>query len=87
MQSILRPIGAAVLGFLGLALIVLLLPLVLAAMLAIMLVAAGAIAFARWRLQKELAARADDPARAGRQDRAPQRGPVIEAEYEVIRER
>lgn len=86
MQSILRPIVAAVLGIAGLVLTVLLLPLVLATILAIMLVAAGAIGFARWRLQKELgneARRADAPG----QQRQPARGRVIEADYEVIRER
>ncbi len=86
MQSILRPIGAAALGVLGLALIVLLLPLVLAVVLAIMLVASGTIAFARWRLQKELAKRAAD-GRPGMRGFEARRGRVIEADYEVVSER
>ena len=87
MQSILRPIVAAVLGIAGVVLTVLLLPLLLATILAIMLVAAGAMAFARWRLRKELADSAAHAPPAGRHAPQNRRGRVIEAEYEVIRER
>lgn len=86
MQSLLQPLVAAVLGIAGLALSLLLLPLVLGLVLAIALVAAGGMAYARWRLRRELAGMERQPG-AGRQAGQRSRGQVIEADYEVVRER
>lgn len=90
MQSLLQPFVAAVLGIAGVALSILLLPFVLALIFAIALVAAGGIAYARWRLGKQLAGM-ERQAGAGRQPGAgrqgARRGQVIEADYEVVRER
>ncbi|MEZ5858156.1 MAG: hypothetical protein R3D28_03995 [Geminicoccaceae bacterium] len=91
MQSLLQPFVAAVLGIAGLALSLLLLPIVLALVLAIGLIAAGGMAYARWRLRRELAGMEREagpaPAGAARQTGQRARGRVIEADYEVVRER
>ncbi len=90
MQSLLQPIVAAVLGIAGLALGILLLPFVLALVFAIALVAAGGIAYARWRLGKQLADMERQTGAGGRPGtgrQGPRRGQVIEADYEVVRER
>ena len=87
MQSLLQPFVAAILGIAGLALGLLLLPLVLAMIFAVALVAAGGIAYARWRLRKQLATMEREAGARPRRAGQPQHGRVIEAEYEVVRER
>lgn len=92
MQSILQPFLAAALGIAGVALGILLLPFVLAILLAIALAGAGTMAYFRWRLRNELAgmARTTGAApgpRGPERGRQPGRGRVIEGDYEVIRDR